>query len=295
MNIFVIGHSVLDHISSGENFRFQPGGIFYTALALSTLKKEDDVFDLCTGIEKDALVHFEPAFKHFSVRHCPSVERIPRVHLTIFADAERCERFENLDTKLEIPFSELNSYDAIFINMISGFDINLEDLIKIREVFKGIIYFDVHSLSRGLGSGMVRELRTIPGFINWAARLNIIQANENEVLTLSTKTDVQETAEELLHAGLDTLIVTKGEKGADLYYLENGELQILFEPALKTDVINKVGCGDVFGAYYFYNFLKTNDRRYALKVAAAAGSIVTQFDSFDKYSTLANEVYKRFD
>ncbi len=295
MKILVLGHSVLDHISAGESFRFQPGGIFYTTLALSTLKQTGDEFDLCTGIETDVLTHFELAFGHFSMHHCQTVARIPRVHLTIFADAERCERFENLDVKLEIPFGELNDYDALFINMISGFELDLADLQKIREEFKGVIYFDVHSLSRGLGNGMVRELRLIPGFTDWAAQLDIVQANENEVFTLSAKTDVREIARELLDAGLKTLIITKGAEGAELYFLENDTLQMLAEPALKTEVINKVGCGDVFGAYYFYTFLKTKDRSYSLRIAAAAGSMITQFDSFDKYSTLLNEIHERYD
>jgi sugar/nucleoside kinase (ribokinase family) len=293
MKILVIGHSVLDHIRTADSFRFNPGGIYYTALGLSTLKKPGDSYMLCTSVESGAINHFEPAFQAFSLEYSMPVERIPRVHLTVFADAERCERFENLNTKLQVPFEALSNFDALFINMISGFDIDLADLVEIRKRFQGLIYFDVHSLARGVGDGMVREFRRIADFKEWAKNLDIIQANENEIGTLSDLQGEAAIAGELLGLGVKALVVTKGERGASLYYSEGGEVKSLFEPALKTEVKNKVGCGDIFGAYFFKTFLESNDLARSLKAASLAGSLVTQFDSAEQYKKLADEVIKR--
>ena len=45
---------------------------------------------------------------------------------------------------------DLNKFDGIFINMITGFDINQKQIEDVRKKFKGLIYFDVHTLSRGV-------------------------------------------------------------------------------------------------------------------------------------------------
>jgi sugar/nucleoside kinase (ribokinase family) len=295
MKIMVIGHSVLDHIRTPESFRFYPGGIFYTALGFSTQKKPGDFYQLCTGIEEGVLEHFQPAFQAFSLEASSPVERIPRVHLTIFAEAERCERFENLNTKLIVPFASLPEYDAVFINMISGFDIDLTDLQHIRRNFSGPIYFDVHSLARGLGDGMVREFRKIENFVEWAKCLDFIQANENEVGALSSLNDEAGIAAELLSLGVKALIVTKGEKGAMVYFQEDGQFRSFSQPALMLEVKNKVGCGDIFGTYFFRTYLESKDYLRSLKAGSLAGSLVTQFESAEQYINLADAVNKQLD
>lgn len=281
MKILIIGSSVLDHIRSADSFRFQPGGVFYTSAALSNLKNDTDEYFLCTGIEEQVLEIFHPAFEKFSLEYSKRVERIPRVHLTIHAEAERCEKFESINKKIDIPFSELHSFDAILINMISGFDIELGDLQLIRKSFKGLIYFDVHSLARGVGDSLVREFSPIPDFDLWAANIDIIQANENEIKCLSSKTVETEIAEELIASGVKILLVTKGENGADAYYTENGLSHIEHMPAEKTNVKNKVGCGDVFGAYFFKTYLESQDIIKSLKTAVAAGGQTTEIDAID--------------
>ncbi len=295
MQIIVIGHSVLDHIHFADSFRFQPGGIFYSALALASLKKEEDEYELCTAIEDGVRHIFEPAFKSFSLTPSMKVERIPRVHLTVFAESERCERFENINTPLEIPDTDFSGYDAILINMISGFDITLEDLKKIEGRSKGIIYFDVHSLARGVGETLVREFRAIENFSEWAKHLTFVQANENEILTLSAKTDEQEIASEILNYGVRGLIVTKGEKGASIYYLVDGEVDSIFIAAPKLFAKNKVGCGDVFGAYFLKYYLETRDLVHSLRAGVLAGSMVTQLETLEQFGNVSDEVKKRLE
>ena len=68
--------------------------------------------------------------------------------------------------------------------MITGFDITLDQLKEIRKNFSGLIYIDVHTLSRGLDKYYQRNFRLIPDFSEWAKCIDIIQVNELELYTL---------------------------------------------------------------------------------------------------------------
>lgn len=290
MKLLIMGHSVLDHISSPTGMKFQPGGIFYTAVGLQNAANDSDEIWLCTGIEPEVYHVFASAFDACNRTYCYESGRIPRVHLTVFNEQERCERFENLNNKLVLPEGDLNAFDGIFINMISGFEMDADDLAVLRKNYKGVIYFDVHSLTRGVSDNKVRDHRRIQGFEKWAKYLTVIQANENEVLTLSDKTEEQEIAAEILTTGTLALLVTKGEQGATLYTIEHGKLLSTSVPALKTDVKNKVGCGDIFGAYFFYDYIRTKNLLYALKIGVVAGSCATNYSSIEEFKGLRNDV-----
>ncbi len=294
MKFLIVGHSVLDHILFDGGMKFQPGGIFYTGMGMQSAVAPGDEVWLCTGIESGVEQVFAPVFDGCNKTYCHPAERIPRVHLTIYNVEERCERFENLNSKLVLPSGDLNFFDGVFINMISGFELDANDLKQLRTQYKGLIYFDVHSLARGVTDEKVRDHRRIENFNEWAKRLDIIQANEYEVMTLSDKTDEVEIASEILSLGVTALLVTKGDKGARLYTLENGEIFSLFVPALKTDVKNKVGCGDTFGAYFFYEYIGTKNLYRALRKAVIAGSCATNYSSIDDFKGLRNDVSKQF-
>lgn len=291
MNLLVIGHSVLDHIKEPTGFRFQPGGIFYTTLGLSILKQPTDDFYLCTLQEHGHETLFADGFQQFDLQYSAFTDRIPRVHLTIFDEKERCERFENLNNPVKLPDTDYRQFDGILINMISGFELSLPDLINLRKRYSGPIYFDVHSLARGVGDGMVREFRIVPEFKKWAKNLTIIQANEHEIFTLSdNETTETGIAGELLRSGVQLVIVTKGEKGVTLYTLSQGDLICQDFTALNTSVVNKVGCGDIFGAYFFYHYIAGNNVLRAIRTAITASGCVTTYSTINEFSKLPADV-----
>jgi sugar/nucleoside kinase (ribokinase family) len=295
MKTLVIGHSVLDHIQEPAGFRFQPGGIFYTARALGLLKEAGDEFFLCTLVEPEREELFGEAFNSFNMVHSTATERIPRVHLTIMEKRERCERFENLNHKIPLPQGDLNHFDGILINMISGFELDLRELAHLRSRFNGPIYFDIHSLARGVGEGMLREFRKIPDFDQWARHLTIVQGNETEIKMCSTFDSEYPAAESLVRLGAKAVLVTKGGNGARMYTAERGELFSSYETPPKVTVRNKVGCGDVFGAYFFYYYIKTGNPYQSLRKAVLAGSFLTQYDSIEHFSRIATEMIEHND
>ena len=285
MNLLVIGHSVEDHIISDQSEIIKPGGIYYVVAALTSFAPNDKIF-LCTYAEKENYSLFSHIYNHCVPDFIGFIDAIPKVSLSIHGTRERDEHYNNVNRNLDIPYERLNEFDGIIISMVSGFDIELNQLKKIRKNFSGIIYFDVHTLSRGLGHHGNRGFRKIEDFNQWAECIDIIQANEYEVKTLTRFEHDEEIAREIFNCGTKQLIVTRGKVGAKVYYLQNGELNSMFQSALKIEVVNKIGLGDVFGAAYFYNYIKTGNLFGSLQVAVTASGLASGHDGLSKLKSL---------
>jgi len=259
MKLLVIGHAVLDFIKSDDKHRKSAGGIFYTISALNRLKTNDDEIYLCSQFDDETYSYFKSEFEKVNNKFLEKVEKIPRVHLNLQKGRERHESYENISNNLSINLSDFNSFNGILINMITGFDITLDQLRYIRNNYSGLIYIDIHTLSRGLNEDYKREFKLIPDFKDWARGLDIIQVNQNELYTLSHKKSELAIIEEILEYGVQVLCVTKGERGARVYYKNQNEISSYFITARKIDEPNIIGCGDVFGASFFYSYIRNKN------------------------------------
>jgi sugar/nucleoside kinase (ribokinase family) len=59
--------------------------------------------------------------------------------------------------------------------------------------------------------------------------------------------------------------------------------------ALQVNLINKVGCGDVFGAVYFYNYIKNKNVILALEQANLFAGISTTYSEVKDYQNLKKD------
>ncbi len=259
MKLLVIGHSVLDFITSGKDQQIGAGGIFYSTSALNRLKSVQDEIFLCSQFDDESYHYFKLEFEKVNKRFLQKVEKIPRVHLNLKEGRERHEAYENITNNISLSFSEIDNFDGILINMITGFDLNLDQLMQIRQNHSGLIYIDIHTLSRGLDKEFKREFRLIPKFDIWAKYLDIIQVNQNELFTLSRKDNELEIINELFGYGIKVICVTKGELGARVYYKNQNEIASYFIAARKINKPNVIGCGDVFGASFFYSYIRNKN------------------------------------
>lgn len=295
MKLLVIGHSVEDHIHVRRIEELKPGGIFYSALGLKTFLEEKDELWLLTCMEKEKETLFSPLYDTLKKDYFQYTGSIPRVNLYIPDNAERCENYENLTQNLDLNgIGELNSFDGILVNMITGFDIKLSDLQTLRKNYDGTIYLDVHTLSRGLGENNRREFRPIPEAEEWIKAVDILQVNESELLTLSPGESETEIARDVMHFGLKCLIITKGERGSKIYNLENGELKSYFQSAIKIQCVNKVGCGDIFGAAFFITYLKSSSITEAARFANTAAGVSAGYSDIKDFLKLKNDTFARF-
>jgi len=294
MNFLVIGHSVVDRIQQGNVLQVKPGGIFYTAISLLNFLEKSDKLFLCTTVDKSNYNSFSFIYNKVEQEFIKISEIIPVVNLIIKSSGERDEIYENISEKIELDFTDLNRFGGILVNMITGFDISIEQMQEIRKNFNGLIYFDVHTLSRGVTKDYKRVFRSIPEFFKWAKCIDILQANRYELKTLSSKKNEQDIVNELLKFGVKQVIITKSSEGSILYYMENGNLRSIAQNALQTSTVNKVGCGDVFGAVYFYNYIRNKNVNDALLYANTAAGISTRYLEVKDFLNLKDDVRKQF-
>lgn len=294
MNFLIIGQSVVDKIKRGDVLQVKPGGIFYTAISLFNFLEKSDKLFLCTTVDKSYYKSFSLVYDKVEQEFIKTSERIPVVNLIVKSSGERDEIYENISEKIELDFKHLNRFSGILINMITGFDISIEQIQEIRNNYNGLIYFDVHTLSRGVSKSYKRIFRPVPGFFKWAKCIDILQANSYELKTLSSKKNEPGIVKELLDFGIKQVIITKASEGSILYYMENGVLRSITQNALQTNPVNKVGCGDVFGAVYFYNYIRNKNVYDALLYANTAAGISTRYLEAKDFLNLKDDVRKQF-
>lgn len=291
MNFLVIGHSVLDKIIEERCISTKPGGIFYTVVSLLNQRSSDDKLFLCSSVDKESGELFEAAYNQIERDFIITVDSIPTVELVVNETGERNESYSKIASHLQLP-SVFKGVDGILVNMITGYDISLSQLKQLRKDFNGFIYFDVHTLSRGVDDNMNRIFRRIKDFNQWAECVDILQANESELLTVSDKTSERDILSELFSYGIKQIIITEAEKGVTVYFKSGIEIKSFHKDAIRVNVKNKIGCGDVFGSVYFYNYIKNKNVNLALEQANLFAGIATTLSSTEEFLNLkryANE------
>ncbi len=183
----------------------------------------------------------------------------------------------------------LADLDALYINLISGFELDLETAQLIRAHYDGPIYCDVHSLLLARQPDGLRTLQPLENPAAWFRCFDIVQVNEDEMSMMAP--DPLALAAMALSVGVTVINVTLGRRGAAyiaapgfdrLADLERGRLAPA-TGALRTELIpaaasrdldggDPTGCGDVWGATYFSRLLAGDDIRTAMQAAATAAA-----------------------
>jgi sugar/nucleoside kinase (ribokinase family) len=294
MKILLIGHSVEDHIIYKGSEIIKPGGMFYTASGMLNFKDEEDDIYLCTSVDRNNYHMFGHIYDKMNTTYCAAGEsEMPVVQLTLYDDKERDEGYSRLGGNLYVPIDSLKSFDGVLVNMITGFDISLDQLREIRKNFDKPIFMDVHTLSRGVDENLNRPQRVIDNFSAWAENIDIIQVNETEVFSLYNMDSEIEIVRRVLAAGTKFLLITREKKGASIYYLRNEEIESYSVSGLKIKVKNSVGCGDTFGAVFFHSFLKFGDVFKSLKMGNTAAGMISTYEIREDMSNLKHDVFTR--
>jgi sugar/nucleoside kinase (ribokinase family) len=138
--------------------------------------------------------------------------------------------------------------DALYVNFISGFELNLATAQLLRRGFARFMYADLHSLFLGKEPDGMRVLRSLPDAPAWFGCFDMIQLNEDEMAQLGP--DPLAVAAAALAHGCQTLCVTLGARGA-AYFTGNPirTERIAAPPAHQSpfEESDPTGCGDVFG------------------------------------------------
>ena len=290
MKILIIGQSVVDKINTKNNVKIQAGGIYYSVFGFNYIKGPEDEFYLISSVSRNSYKYFADEYDKVNKKYLTWSNLIPTVTLNIFNDRERDEKYDSINSALFVKYNVLNEFDGILINMITGFDISLGQLKRIRSEFKGTIYLDVHSMARRIGKDMKREFRVIPNFSEWAKNVDIIQVNEIEFSCLLDEKNDIKTAELLLNRGVKYLIKTMGDKGAKIYFKSGNEIASMFHSAKKVNVGATVGCGDIFGSVFFYNYIKGNSINNILLKANRASAFAASCNDVENMKQIGDEL-----
>ena len=288
MKLLIIGHSVVDHIFEGGNEKIFPGGIHYASIGFRSMQEPNDNISLITSTSKDDSKYFEKAFSNFELKFSNPIEAIPHVNLYMDPNKERIEHYKNSAEPLKLSEDiNLNEFDGIYINMITGNDLLPEQFVYLRNNFGGKIYLDVHTLSRGSGRDQHRFFRKIPDAESYLQSVDVIQVNELELQTLTPFNEKDKIIDAVFALGVEILIITKAEKGAEVFTKEGTHFSI---DAMRVNSVNKVGCGDVFGSVFFYSYLSSNDLEKSFSLANKAAGIVTTYTKEEQFINLKNDI-----
>ncbi|HUQ45548.1 MAG TPA: hypothetical protein VM033_02785 [Gemmatimonadaceae bacterium] len=305
--IGVIGSFVWDVIH-GRDVRAEPveewGGITYSLSALDAALPDDWEIVPIMAIGSDLAIRareFLATLRHLAPDAALVEVPLPgqRVELRYFDDERRTEVLRGgipawswLALK---PLLDDARLDALYINFLSGWELDLETAQLVRRHFSGPIHCDLHMLAMAVQPDGLRTPRPIPNVAEWCACFDFLQMNEEEVATIAP--DSMSLAATALAAGVSCLLVTLGKRGA-VYVAAPGVDTICDLPprrglstaprggtgalgAVRTALIpaeivntpgDPTGCGDVWGATYFSRMVAGDKLSDAMKAASRAAA-----------------------
>jgi sugar/nucleoside kinase (ribokinase family) len=118
----------------------------------------------------------------------------------------------------------LEGVDALYVNFLSGFELELDTAEALRAGFAGPIYADLHSLLLGCPGAGVRAMRRLPEWERWVRCFDAVQLNEEELGMLlggEPGGEPHEGAARIVAEGPGLVVVTRGAGGAS-YALRAG-------------------------------------------------------------------------
>lgn len=270
------------------------GGISYGLEALSAALPPEWLIRPILKVGEDLA---EEALRY--LRSIPNVETVPGVEVVPLPNTRVELRYQDRDRRLERltggapPWSweqlepVLADLDGLFVNFISGFELELETAVRFREGFHGPTYADLHSLFLGITSQGQRVPQELPGWGAWLRAFDAVQMNEDEFDLLGRSWgDPWQLAADAVGPELKLITVTLGERGAAYVAApdfspdpatwvgtraslaaggaaRSGKISLGGDPKLG----DPTGCGDVWGATFFGRLLGKDSLEEAMVAA----------------------------
>ncbi len=262
----VIGSMVWDTIYGRDPARpavEEWGGISYSLAALDATLRDDWQIVPLVKVGRDlaapaneflgTLHHVAPGARFIEV---PAPNN--RVTLRYYQAARRCEQMAGGVPPWTWPElgPQVRDLDALYLNFISGYELDLETAQLLRRGFPRFVYADLHSLFLGKEPDGTRVPQPLPDAPAWFGCFDVVQLNEDEMGRLGP--DPLLVAAGALARGCQTLVVTLGPRGAAYFeQVTDAETRRRTGPVRSARIAPDVaadpegdptGCGDVLGA-----------------------------------------------
>jgi len=306
MNYLIIGEPCVDMIHTHDgNVSHNYGGVLYSLITVAVLARRNDKVYPLMNIGEDEYDNLIAIFKKYPTISLEGINKVSyptkKVHLyfTNYRSGKTAKIEADPESNYELPFEKIEPFlslgDAMLVNMISGVDISLDTLKKIRSSFKGTIHMDLHNLVMKTNSEGFREHTHLENWKEWCSNTDTIQMNEFEIGVLSKeKRNDYEIAEEILinlNKNMTGVIITKGKIGVSGFVrkdkqfgdLSFSDLDRIDVPAVENPhFIDTTGCGDVFAASFTIDFSRIKDFKKALHFATRIASFKTSLSGIDE-------------
>jgi len=299
MNFGVIGEPCIDYIHrDGEKMQEKLGGILYAVTGLSLIAGDEHTVYPVMNLGSDRYDYITSFLSGLKNIRFDFIKKVPgKVRVVQLFYKNREENFicpgdsghkskktydrEESSTEpiepIEYDFisSAFDNLDGLLINMVSGIDITLDTLLKIKNNFRGYIHLDAHNIVMKTGIDGKRSQGAIDDWFEWLTCCDTLQVNETEASVISPeKLREYDIAYKVLSAegtGTKAMVITRGHEGVSLLTKKvktNGnqtyfDIDRLDEPAIENNHFkDSTGCGDILGAGFFYRNALTSGKEY---------------------------------
>lgn len=300
MKISVIGTINNDLILPFRGTSIQSiGGIFYTISTLSKLSGDSMEIVPYTHLGTDLHAPFESLLEQYPNISRDGLQQIEQLNhkviLEYVSELERQEKalfnFPPLEWEQIAPAADA---DFVMINLISGWDVSLQAVTRLSRKVYPKLYLDVHFLTMGLDKLGRRFPQRPDNIEQWLQSARFVQMNEREFRTIAGEEVNEVLFFEKYFRPDQVLLVTFGNRGARLIFRKDQIIRNKDFPAVSVKTpVDVTGCGDVFGAAFVYNYLKTNQLYPSIEFAnraAAANSLLRGTNEMDKLVPLMQKL-----
>ena len=168
----------------------------------------------------------------------------------------------------------LDGLDGLYVNMISGFELDARTAEELRDRFHRPRYVDLHSVVLAVDEDGHRTPRRPDRPEAWLTAFHVVQANASELSILAGDEPAETTARSAVRDGARAVLVTRGPDGARWFAPADGPVwpagdgeaaptdgaatgvesgEVPMGPARTGD---PTGCGDVWGATCFVELMQ---------------------------------------
>jgi sugar/nucleoside kinase (ribokinase family) len=274
------------------------GGVLYNILALSYLgKKNVEIHPVCNlGYDAyDSVLRVLKECKNVRTEGIKKV-KVKNNHNFLIYDIKGNREEISKNSVPELTFSQVKRFldsDVLLVNFISGKDLDLKTLKKLRRSATGLIFMDVHSFILGRRKNGKRFVKVPKNWSNWIGCADVVQCNLFEFSKLSKRefssaAQIKNYARSILLLGPRVFLVTNGKENGHVF--QPGRKGLKFNrsvvPRIRK-VKDLTGCGDVFSAGFLISYLGSKNPVSSANFANSVATYKCGFSGIEKLSRLS--------
>ena len=277
--ISLIGHPARDTKRFPDGHAEQSlGGVSFSASAMAALTRETGLSTTpVTTLGTDIAAEGQDLLARAGCRlDAVRVSNRATQHSEITFTSEN-DRFEHVSGILPpIDFEHVAPWltgRAVAVNFISGTEMSLPTLRRVRGAASGPIVMDYHTLALSTQDDGRRVYHLRRDWAEWISHADVVQMNENEASTLAGRPLADPNqhasfARELLNTGPRAVVITLADAGAvGAERTNSGFRTHRVEAGGPARVVDTVGCGDVFHAALTVGWVEFGRLGPALRLA----------------------------